>query len=183
MPARLIAALVLAPVFSVAQAQLPEARFIRVEFTFSRAGIPPAEVRQVVKQIGSTSFDMPNSWDDELRVRRMALGEADVLVVRGTTLLCGGTGNCQTWVFLRAKAQWRSLIAGDAPLASGLGFEDVDKGALKNLVLVANAGGQKDRYTRYRYDGRNYRPIDCFDVESLDNSSAEPKVTKIACAP
>src|SRR3954464_11105232 len=124
MPGRLIAALLLAPVFSVAQTQLPDARFVRVELTFSRAGISSAEVRQMVKQIEGSSFDTPDSWEDELRVRRMAVGEADVLVVRGTALLCGATGNCQTWVFLRAK-QWRSVIGGDAPLASGLGFEDV----------------------------------------------------------
>jgi hypothetical protein len=79
----------------------------------------------------------------------VALGQADVLVVRGTSLLCGATGNCQSWVFLRSQQQWRNLIQGAAPLASGLGFEERVSAGLKNLVLVTNAGGQKDRYTRY----------------------------------
>jgi hypothetical protein len=44
-------------------------------------------------------------------------------------------------------------------------------------VLVTNAGGQKDRYTRHRFDGKFYHARDCFDVESVDSPTGEPKVT------
>jgi acetylornithine deacetylase/succinyl-diaminopimelate desuccinylase-like protein len=46
---------------------------------------------------------------------------------------------------------------------------------------VTNAGGQKDRYTRYRFGGQFYHAGDCFDVESLDNPTGEPKVTRVKC--
>jgi len=48
-------------------------------------------------------------------------------------------------------------------------------------VLVTNYGGQKERYTRYRFDGHFYRAGDCFDVESLVSATGEPKVTRVKC--
>jgi hypothetical protein len=73
----------------------------------------------------------------------------------------------------------RSSAAKNCSDASGA-WNWVTSG-LKNLVLVTNAGGQKDRYTRYRFDGRSYRARDCFDVESLDSPTGEPKVTRAKC--
>jgi len=109
-----------------------------------------------------------------LRISRVALGQADVLVVRGTDLLCGATGNCQAWVLLRSRQQWRNLIVGVGPLASGLGFEGQVSNGFKNLVLVTNAGGQKHRYTQCRFDGQFYCARDCFDVESLPERGGTP---------
>jgi hypothetical protein len=109
-----ILAALAAPLAS-AQSELPEARFLRVDYTFRDAGIPRSQIRQITAQIEKTSFDAPDSWEQELRIRRVALGQADVLVVRGTSLLCGATGNCQAWVFLRSQQQWRNLIQGPAP--------------------------------------------------------------------
>lgn len=181
MPGRITILGALAAALASAQSELPEARFLRVGYTFREAGIPPAQIRQITAQIEKTSFDAPDSWEQELRIRRVALGPADILVVRGASLLCGATGNCQAWVFLRSRQQWKNLIQGDAPLASGLGFEEQLTSGLKNLVLVTNAGGQKDRYTRYRFDGQFYRAGDCFDVESLDSPTGEPRVTRVKC--
>jgi len=144
---------VLAAALAAAQSELPQARFLPVGDTFRDAGIPPAQIRQITALVEKTSFDAPDSWEQELRIRRVALGQADVLVVRGTDLLCGATGNCQAWVLLRSRQQWRNLIVGVGPLASGLGFEGQVSNGFKNLVLVTNAGGQKHRYTRYRFDG------------------------------
>jgi len=36
--------------------------------------------------------------------------------VRGTNLLCGTTGNCQTWVFRSVNGRWASLFE-EGPLA------------------------------------------------------------------
>jgi hypothetical protein len=171
----------LAASLASAQSELPEARFLRVDYTFRDAAIPPSQIRQITAQIEKTSFDAPDSWEQELRIRRVAMGQADVLVVRGTSLLCGATENCQAWVFLRSQQRWRNLIQGPAPLASGLGFEERVSAGLKNLVLVTNAGRQKDRYTRYRFNGQFYRAGDCFDVEPLDSPTGESKVTRVEC--
>lgn len=87
----------------------------------------------------------------------------------------------QAWVFLRSQQGWRNLIQEAAPLASGLGFEERVTNGLKNLVLVTNAGGQKDRYTRYRFNGQFYGAGDCFDAESPVSPTGEPKVTRVKC--
>jgi hypothetical protein len=71
----------------------------REQDTPAAAGLPPPQLQQILDRIAETSFDTPDSWEAELRLRRGALGPAPGLVVRGTALLCGGTGNCQTWLF------------------------------------------------------------------------------------
>ena len=154
---------------------------MRVELTFRAAGLSAVEIRQVVAQVENSSFDTPDSWDEELRVRRVPWVESEVLVVRGTRLLCGATGNCQVWVFRRAGKQWRSTFEKDAPLASGLGFTDRTTAGLNDLLLVSSLGGDKDRYTHYRFDGKFYRRAECFDVTASEGPAADTGVQKITC--
>jgi hypothetical protein len=51
-----ILAALAAPLAS-AQSELPEARFLRVDYTFRDAAIPPSQIRQITAQIAKTSFD------------------------------------------------------------------------------------------------------------------------------
>ena len=146
-----------------AQPEVPDAHFVIVQTSIRVAGLTSAEMRQIKAEAEKTSFDTPDSWEDELRARRVSSGASEMLVVRGTRLLCGGTGNCQVWVFVR------------------LAFEDEANNGVSNLLLVADLGGGKDRYTRYRFDGKFYRPEECLDVEASDDPSGEPKVTKVRC--
>jgi hypothetical protein len=164
-----------------AQPEVPDAHFVIVQTSIRVAGLTSAEIRQIKAEVEKTSFDTPDSWEDELRARRVSSGASEMLVVRGTRLLCGGTGNCQVWVFVRLKNQWKPTIGQQAPIASGLAFEDETNHGVNNLLLVANLGGDKDRYTRYRFDGKFYRPEECLDVEASDDPSGEPKVTKVRC--
>src|SRR5882724_6976050 len=78
--------------------------------TFPAAKLTAAEQKEIIDQVESTSFDAPDSWETELRVRRVSLGESDGLVIRGTHLLCGGTGNCETWVFRNSQGKWLNLF-------------------------------------------------------------------------
>jgi hypothetical protein len=47
--------------------------------TFLAARLTAAERKQIIDQVENTSFDAPDSWDTELRVRRISLGRADAL--------------------------------------------------------------------------------------------------------
>ena len=125
----------------------------RSERTFAAAGLAPAEQQQIRRQVAATSFDVPDSWAGELRVQRIALGQTAGLIVRGTRLLCGGTGNCQTWIFRRENRAWRSVIAGDAPIVSGLGLIQQNTAA-RDLVTTSNLSADEERWTRYRFDGK-----------------------------
>ena len=89
--------------------------------TFLAAKLTAAEQKQIIDQVENTSFDVPDSWEAELRVRRVSLGDSDGLVIRGTKLLCGGTGNCQTWVFRRSAGKWLNISSRSLP-----SFRDLD---------------------------------------------------------
>ena len=126
-----------------------------------------------------TSFDVPDSWESELRVRRVSLGEAEGLILRGTKLLCGGTGNCETWVFRRSQGNWFNLFAQEAPVVSGVAFEQEATGGIKNLLVSANSSAARESRVLFRFDGKFYRQSECFDI-SLNGSTPEG-VEKVPC--
>jgi hypothetical protein len=106
-------ACVLACVFvAIALAQsvsIPPMDHLKASETLRAAKLSSTEIKQICEQVETTSFDVPDSWEKELRGQRVSLGNEDGLVIQGTELLCGGTGNCQTWVLRRIE--WK--VAGD----------------------------------------------------------------------
>jgi hypothetical protein len=102
--------------------------------TFVAAKLTEAEQKEIVDQVENTSFDVPDSWETELRVRRVSLGESDGLIVRGTQLLCGGTGNCQTWVFRRSPGKWLNMFEQQAPSFQALDSSKRAAGASRTFL-------------------------------------------------
>jgi hypothetical protein len=91
--------------------------------TLTAARLSAQELRRIFEVIEQSAYDMPDSWTKELRARRVDLGAGAGLVLQGTTLLCGGTGNCQLFVFRRVNDQWVFLFGrGQAPLAESFEF-------------------------------------------------------------
>ena len=146
--------------------------------TFEAAKLTRAEQEQIVDQVENTAFDVPDSFETELRVRRVSLGESDGLIVRGTHLLCGGTGNCQTWVFRRSSRKWLNMFERDAPVVSGFGFEQEASQGIENLLVSENSSAAAESRTLFRFDGKVYRESQCYEV-SIDNGSE--KIEKVSC--
>ena len=152
---------------------------LSVNETFVAAKLTAAEQKQIVDQVENTSFDAPDSWETELRVRRVSLGESDGLIVRGTRLLCGGTGNCETWVFRRSPGKWLNMFEEKAPIVSGFGFEQETSGGIKNFLVSANSSAAKESRRSFKFDGKVYRQSQCYEV-SIDYPAAE-KIEKVSC--
>ena len=140
--------------------------------TFSRAGLTQADQQQILTQVEITSFDAPDSWLAELRVARISLGTSAGLVVRGTQLLCGGTGNCQTWVFRRENSGWLNMFDGQAPVISRAGLVRQNAG-VRDLVTTAHLSAEREQWTTYRFDGHVYRRTDCYRVDRGATGRAE----------
>src|SRR5207248_6428917 len=99
------------PTFSHTQALGPKD-------TFAAAKLSAKESREIVQGVEQSAYDTPDSWNKELRVRRVELGAAPGIVVQGSNLLCGATGNCQTWIFRKIADKWVSMFASEqAPVA------------------------------------------------------------------
>jgi hypothetical protein len=145
--------------------------------TMQSAHLSEAEIVQLQGQLGKTSFDAPASWDKEVRVRRLSLGAVDGLVVKGTELLCGATGNCQIWVFRRVAGRWVNLFPEQAPLASGFGFSEPVKQGIKRLVLSSHTSAEQTDYREYEFDGSLYRNTACHQSSgALDAGAAVKQV-------
>ena len=78
--------------------------------TFTAAKLTKQEITQLIPILEQLAYDIPDSWDTELRAKRIELGNSQGLVLEGTNLLCGGTGNCQIFVFRRVNSRWISLF-------------------------------------------------------------------------
>jgi hypothetical protein len=73
--------------------------------TFAAAKLTQKEVSQLIPALEQLAYDIPDSWSTELRAKRIDLGGSPGLVLEGTNLLCGGTGNCQIFVFRRVNGR------------------------------------------------------------------------------
>src|SRR4051812_46775223 len=67
--------------------------------TFVQSGLRAPARKEIFDNVAATAYAAPDSLDAELRVHRQRVGPWLVAVVRGTSVLCEPTGNCQTWLF------------------------------------------------------------------------------------
>jgi hypothetical protein len=142
----------------VLAAKQPAMDHLRPAETVAAAHLTEAETRAIFDQLDKTSFDTPDSWNTEALARRVRLGNSDGLVIQGSKLLCGATGNCQIWVFRRTNDGWHNLFPGQAPLASTFGFEDAASNGLPNLVLETHLSAGVTRREVYTFNARSYQP-------------------------
>ena len=152
----------IAPLISIlllsGTAALAQMQTIGLDETFAAGKLPAAEAREIITGVEKSAYDTPESWEKELRVRRVDLGSGPGIVVRGTNLLCGATGNCQMWVFRRVNGRWLSLFdINDAPIADGFQLGPMVTRGIKDLVVTANVSAERGSRTTYQFDGSVYR--------------------------
>ena len=73
--------------------------------TFAAAKLMQKEVSQLIPTLEELAYDSPDSWNTELRAKRIDLGSSPGLALEGTNLLCCGTGNCKIFVFRRVNVR------------------------------------------------------------------------------
>ena len=145
------------PIFLFATAVIGQMQTIGIGETFAVAKLSAKEIGEIITAIEPSAFDTPDSWQKELRVRRVDLGARPGIVVRGTRLLCGATGNCQIWVFRKVNGKWVSLFEGDAPLAEGFQLGPTSTNGIKDFSIAANLSAESAKRTTYKFDGKVYR--------------------------
>jgi hypothetical protein len=128
------------------------------EDTFNSVGLSAKEAQEIVEEVERSAYDTPDDWKKELRVRRVDLGNSPGLVVQGSELLCGGTGNCQTWVFRKRDNKWMSLFPNDrVPIAEGFRLGPGITGGIKDFTIMANSSSDTGQRVTYKFDGKFYR--------------------------
>lgn len=125
--------------------------------TFAAAKLTQKEVSQIIPLLEQLAYDIPDSWNTELRAKRIDLGSSPGLVLEGTNLLCGGTGNCQIFVFRRVNDRWISLFQGQAPICEVFTVGPGTTNGIKNLMVAANQSAETAQRVTYRFDGQFYR--------------------------
>lgn len=126
--------------------------------TFSAAKLSGQEVQEIVAAIAQSAFDTPDSWTEELRIRRVDLGASAGLIAQGSKLLCGGTGNCQVFVLRKIGKKWLSLFGNEqAPIADGFQFGPGTTNGIKDFTITAHTSAQSQTRTNYKFDGTVYQ--------------------------
>ena len=149
--------------FQARAVEFPAFSFLNEGDTFRAANLTAAEQGEVIEQAEKISFDAPESWQTELRIRRVSLGATDGLVVQGTRLLCGATGNCEIALLRRSMGKWTALFA-DAPIGDGFGFLRQSTRGLPDFVVRSNLSAAASRFVVYKFDGLLYRATQCYDA-------------------
>jgi len=126
--------------------------------TSAAAQLSAKEMQEIVEAAEQSAYDTPDSWESELRVRRVDLGASPGIIVQGSKLLCGGTGNCQTWVFRRAEEKLISLMAKDqVPIAEGFSLGPNVTNGIKDFSISNNTSVDSGKSITYKFDGKFYR--------------------------
>ncbi len=159
----LLATSMFLPIWSAAQ-KVEWLMDLRADETLLSAKLSAAERRQIIAQLESTSFDVPDAWETELRARRISLGARDGLLIRGTHLLCGGTGNCETWIFRQAQGKWLNMFEDEAPVVSGFGFTQHTRGGIRDFLVSVHNSATSETRMLFKFDGKTYRRTECKGV-------------------
>ena len=139
-------------------AALAQMQTIGLNETYAAAKLSSTEVREIIAGVDQSAYDTPDSWEKELRVRRVDLGSLPGLVVRGTNFLCGATRNCRIWVFRRVDGRWVSLFGNDeAPVAESFQVGPNVTNGVKDLTISVNVSAADGKHTTYQFDGKVYR--------------------------
>jgi hypothetical protein len=133
------------------------AKTLGIGDTFVAAKLTQKEVNQLIRTLEQLAYDIPDSWNTELRAKRIDLGSSPGLVLEGTNLLCGGTGNCQIFVFRRVNNRWISLFQGQAPICEAFTIGPGTTNGIKNLTVTANQSAEIAQRIAYQFDGKFYR--------------------------
>ena len=136
---------------------LPQMQSLTAKDTWAAAKLSKQEIQQITAAVENSVFDTPDSWEQELLVRRVGLGAAPGVIAQGTELLCGGTGNCQIFIFRKADGKWVSLFKSDAPIAESFELGPSLTHSIKDLSVSANEGEGKDGRAVYKFDGQFYQ--------------------------
>lgn len=125
--------------------------------TFTAAKLTKKEIARIIPVLEQLAYDTPDSWNTELGARRVDLGNSEGFVLEGTNLLCGGSGNCQIFVFRKVHDQWVSLFQVEAPIEDAFTFGPGMTNGTKDLNVAYHESAEAVHRVRYRFDGQFYR--------------------------
>jgi len=132
---------------------------VTTESAFAAAAVTPKEQKEILEFVEHSAFDTPESWAQELQVKQIDLGAAPGLLIKGTHLLCGATGNCQIWIFRKANGKWLSMLNADQTvLVDNVQLGPLRTRGIKDLILSSNSSAERSDSVVYRFDGNVYRP-------------------------
>jgi hypothetical protein len=141
-----------------AKPALTQMQSLGAKDTFNSVGLSAKEVQEIVEEVEQSAYDTPDDWKKELRARRVDLGNNPGMTVQGSKLLCGGTGNCQTWVFRKADNKWVSLFPNDlVPIAESFRLGPGVTDGIKDFTIGANSSAEAGQIVTYKFDGKFYR--------------------------
>ena len=103
--------------------------------------------------------DKYKSKADSVDLAGASLGKLGkgVFVRMSGSCMCGATGNCPIYVYVREKDLFRHVLADDDQRPMGWTFAVVNsKTAIPDIVLASNGGGGTANLSLFRYVGSKY---------------------------
>jgi hypothetical protein len=150
-----------------------------------RVAVPREIVAQLIRDTAAYEM-MPTDADTlaaNLGAEALDLGGAGppALFVHGMLAFCGAQ-NCPAWIYRRTSAGYERLLA--AYTVQAVEVRATISHGYRDVVTFAHSSASDSYLTRYRFDGRVYRPVACYlrtvhyhDARGNDHQLARARTT------
>ena len=169
-------------ILSSANFPIPREMKTDKDFVGSRISARDQELlrRAIVEDLGPRQGEGTLTLQ-ELRSTSISLGSLGqgVLVKAkdGSQTLCGATGNCPIWLYIRVPTGYRQVL-GQVPDRKSVPYQDVgasgwaygllDTDGIPDLIMATNIGGGQQALTRYRYSRGRFLEAGCETLTPKD---------------
>jgi hypothetical protein len=93
----------------------------------------------------------------------LAHNDSQQILVRGPKQLCGGTGNCLLWIFIRQRGEARLILAEEGTgLLAGSGSYQ----GFTDLLVPFHHSGFETLFRVYRWNNLEYKRTNCYVATS-----------------
>lgn len=118
------------------------------------SNLPEADQKELREDVPNTRFKLIDLNGD---------GVAEVIAQASGDILCGATGNCTFWVFIREKNQYKMLLQEDG--IQGFTVQPTQTGGYRDLVLTRHESADWFDLYSYRFRNGQYRPVGCHEAK------------------
>jgi hypothetical protein len=99
-------------------------------------------------------------------------GEKQLLVrANGESGLCGATGNCSIWLFVREREHLRLVLSGEGVW---IVVGKIRANGMPDLALRSHLSSSESNFNLYRWTGNEYKQIDCYIADEVGVLSGCP---------
>ena len=122
-----------------------------------------AEQKKILLNLDAGDIQLSLHGEKQLLVG--ANGESGFCAASGYCMrLCGATGNCSMWLFVRDRGALRLVVS---EIATRIVVEKTRVKGMPDIAFRSHFNASESVFSVYRWTGTDYKPIDCYIADPV----------------